>query len=279
MALPMRARSLSPTEAKVVLSLEAEGAVDVTLEGIRRRARVRAGFARKVAHGLVRKGWLQRVGRGRYLLNPSRHGPDAVPDTDPLRLGSRIVTPYYFGFATAAELLGVLPQLSRVYYLVTPRRGKARWAYAPQFRRVTVAPNHFFGVRRVERRGEVLAVSDLERTVLDCLARPELAGGLAGVVQILESAGRRLDWGRLDRYLARLGSRSLALRLGFLAESHASASRPPSGWVARSRARPDEPYVPLGSPKEFGRAGPHDPRWHVIRNVPDAVLRAEVDIR
>jgi predicted transcriptional regulator of viral defense system len=275
----METRSLSRPEAKVVLSLEAEGSEDLTLEGVRLRAGVSPGFARKIAHDLVKKGWLQRVGRGKYLLNPSRHGPDAIPDTDPLRLGSRIVSPYYFGYATAGELLGLLPQASRLYYIVTPKRGNAQWVHAAQFRRVTVNPDRFFGFERIERRGESINISNRERTVLDCLSRPEFSGGLGGVVKILESAARTLDWDRMDRYLQRLGSRSLTLRLGFLAESYATAAPPPARWLDRARARPDEPYVPLGSPKEFGRRGAHDPRWHLILNIPEALLRAEVDVR
>lgn len=275
----METRSLSRSEAKVVLSLEAEGSEDLTLEGLRRRAGVSPGFARKIAHELVKKGWLQRVGRGRYLLNPSRHGPDAIPDTDPLRLGSRIVSPYYFGFATAAELWGLLPQASRLYYIVTPKRGNTQWAHAARFRRITVDPDRFFGFERIERRGEAINASDPERTVLDCLSRPEFSGGLGGVVKVIESAARNLNWTRLDRYLRRLGSRSLTLRLAYLAESFARTPPPPACWLNRIRARPDEPYVPLGSPKEFGRRGVHDPRWHLILNVPEAVLRAEVDVR
>jgi predicted transcriptional regulator of viral defense system len=275
----METRSLSPTEAKVVLSLEADAVEELTLDGVRRRAGVSPGFARKLAHGLVKKGWLQRLGRGRYLLNPSRHGPDAIPDTDPFRLGSRIVSPYYFGFATAAELWGLLPQAGSLYYIVTPKSGSARWRHTAQFRRITVSPNRFFGIDRIERRGETIQVSNRERTVLDCLARPQLAGGLGGVVKIIESAGRTLNWTRLERYLRRLGSRSLTVRLGYLLETHGSTVHPPAGWLDRFRARPNDSYVPLGAPMEFGRRGPHDPRWHVIRNVPEALLRAEVDIR
>ena len=275
----MDVRSLSQTEAKVVLSLEAEGAVDLSLDSLRDRAGISRGFARKVAHALVKKGWLQRVGRGRYLLSPSRHGPDAIPDTDPLRLGSRIVSPYYFGFATAAELLGLLPQASRVYYIVTPKQGTSRWVHAAQFRRIHVLPARFFGVQRIERRGEALLVSDLERTVLDCLARPELAGGLGGAVKVIESAARRLNWPRLAHYLRRLKARSLALRLGFLVEMLHPVVRPPAWWLDRFKARPKDSYVPLGAPSEFGRRGAHDQRWHIIRNVSDARLRAEVDVR
>ncbi|MGC2035150.1 MAG: type IV toxin-antitoxin system AbiEi family antitoxin [Thermoplasmata archaeon] len=275
----METRSLSRSEAKVVLALEAEGVEDLTLEGLRQRVAVSPGFARKIAHDLVKKGWLQRVGRGRYLLNPSRHGPDAIPDTDPFRLGSRIVSPYYFGFSTAAELLGFLPQTSRLYYIVSPKRGSAPWIHAAQFRRITVDPGRFFGFERIDRRGESISISDPERTVIDCLSRPEFSGGLGGVVKVIESAARTLKWGRMDRYLRRLGSRSLTLRLGYLVESFGPTGLSPTRWLDRARAQPDDPYIPLGAPKEFGRRGVRDPRWHLILNVPEALLRAEVDVR
>ena len=275
----MELRSLSPTEAKVVLSLEAERREELSLDDLQRRAGVSRGFARKLAHGLVRKGWLQRVGRGEYLLAPARHGPEAIADTDPLRFGARLARPYYFGYATAAELLGLLPQASRIYYVVTPVRGGARVLHAGEFRRIHVHRDRFFGMTRLRRRGESLVVSDPERTILDCLDRPELAGGLGGVVRILESARNRLDWGRLDRYLDRLGRRSLRLRLGFLLERLPTGPSLPQGWARRTDVRPHEPFVPLGAPKEFGRKGPHDPRWHIIRNVPDSLLFAEVDVR
>lgn len=275
----MEIRSLSRVEAKVILSLESENLEDVTLDGIQSRAEVSRGFARKIAHTLVAKGWLQRVGRGSYLLNPAEHGPDAIPDTDPFRLGARLARPYYFGYSTAAELLGLLPQASRVYYVVTPQRGRSRVRHAAQFRRVHVAPDRFFGTRVIRRRGERIVVSDLERTVLDCLARPEFSGGLGGVSRVLESAGRRLDWKRLERYLARLDLRALTLRLGFLIDRLPSVPSPPVRWLRRAVARPDEAFVPLSPTKEFGRRGERDPRWHVIRNVPDSVLFAEVDVR
>jgi predicted transcriptional regulator of viral defense system len=275
----METRSLSPVEARVVLALESEGIDEIALDALQRRAGVSRSFARKIAHTLIRKGWLQRVGRGRYLLNPSRHGPSAVPDTDPLRFGTRIVHPYYFGYATAAELLGLLPQASRVYYLVSPIRGGGRMLHAAQFRRVHLPSRQFFGTEVLERRGERVVVSNVERTILDGLRRPEFIGGLGGVARILESAGRRIDWGRMEGYLTRFGQRALTLRLGFLAERLLPANPPPTGWIRRALARPEESYVPLGSPREFGRRGIHDRRWHVIRNVPDSLLFAEVDVR
>ncbi len=275
----MESRSLSKTEAKVVLSLEAEGRELVPLSEIRKLAHVSPGFARKLAHELVRRGWLQRVRRGVYLLNPSGRGPDAIPDLDPLRLGSHLVDPYYFGYSTAAELHGLLPQASRVYFLVTTARRTLAKQSESRYRIVRVKPAHFFGTATLVRRGASIVVSDPERTLLDCLNRPELAGGLAGVVQILSLAKPHLDWDRFGSYLRRFGNRSLILRAGYLAERVRPSVRVPTSWIRTQVARPGEPFVPLDRAIPHGRTGPRDDRWHVIRNISDPLLFAEGEVR
>ncbi len=262
-----------------MLSLEGEPAAPVTLDKLRREAGVTPGFARKLAHDLVKRGWLQRVRPGVYLLNPGRFGPDALPDTDPLRVGSRLIDPYYFGFATAAELSGVFPQASRRYYIVTSSRPPQGARIAKQFQFVRVPSFRFFGIRRLLRRGERLAVSDLERTIVDCIDRPELAGGMSGVVQIFGLAKPRLDWTRLGSYLARFGSASVARRAGFLAERVRPSVRPPASWIRTLLPRASEPFVPLGHPAAFGRRGPHDARWRIVENVPRAQFFSEGEIQ
>jgi predicted transcriptional regulator of viral defense system len=263
----------------VILSLEAEGRDVVSLDEIQHRAGVSPGFARKLAHELVRKRWLQRIRRGTYLLNPSSHGPDAVPDTDPLRIGSRLVEPYFFGFATAAELWGLLPQASRVYYIVTTTRWVPGRDGAVEFRPVRVIPERFFGAQSLTRREITFKVSDLERTVLDCLNRPEYAGGLSGVAHIFALAKPKLSWPRLGSYLDRFDSRSLALRTGFLAEHVRPSLRPPRSWVEQRRPKSLAPYVALGPPRLYGRKGERDDRWQVIQNVSDSQLFAEGEIQ
>ncbi|MCI4337412.1 MAG: hypothetical protein L3K17_09570 [Thermoplasmata archaeon] len=76
----------------------------------------------------------------------------------------------------------------------------------------------------------------------------------------------------------RFAERSLAARLGYLTERLAMVE-PPRAWSELARPRPSEGFVPLGSPSEFGRTGPRDARWHIVRNVPDSLLFAEVDVR
>ena len=262
-----------------MLALEEAHRSDTDLDEIQRLAAVRRGYARKLAHGLLAKGWLERVGRGRYVLNVSGRGPDIVPETDPLRLGSRLVAPYYFGYATAAELWGLLLRPGRTYYIVTPTRTSVHLDGPSTFRIVRASPHRFFGATTVSRRGEALYVSDRERTVLDCLERPEFSGGFAGAVGVLARASGKLSARRLTAYLKRLGSRSLRARIGFLLERIHAARGSEQGGAVDWLPAPDAPWVPLAPPSEYGRSGRRDPRWRVVQNLPDAELLAEVEAR
>jgi predicted transcriptional regulator of viral defense system len=237
------------------------------------------GGARKLAHDLVRKRWLQRVRRGVYLLNPTDRGPDALPDTDPLRLGGQIVAPYYFGYATAAELLGLLPQASNTYYIVTTARAVPAAALRNRFRVIHSMPKHFFGIQLFARRGVTLRISNLEKTLVDCLSRPGLAGGMSGVAHIMALSKPSLDWNRFGSYLNRMGNRQLTMRAGYLAERIRPSIRPPASWIRPRLSRADEQYAPLAPPGPNGRRGARDERWHVVQNISDAVLFAEGEIR
>ncbi len=276
---PVRTRSLSRLEAQLVLSWEREGRSVVTLDELRRAVSVSPGHARTLAHRLVRKGWLDRGRRGVYLLNPSRRGPEPLPDRDPFRVGRLLVEPYYFGYATAAELHGLLPQAGRTYYLATPGRSGHRPFGSSEFRLVHVARPQFFGTMTLLRRSQDLVVSDLERTVLDCIDRPEFAGGMGGAAHIFALAKPRLRWTKLERYLERVGRRSLTQRVGYLAQRVRPSRPPPRGFLRRLRPPRSAAYAPLGPPFDHGRTGPHEPEWRVIENVPDSELFAEGRIR
>jgi predicted transcriptional regulator of viral defense system len=101
---------------------------------------------------------------------------------------------------------------------------------------------------------------------------------MGGVSQILALAKPTLRWGVLATYLHRLGNRSLAQRSGYLAEKLRPSLPPPVAWSRKFRPGPEIPYVPLGPPGQYGRRGPHDARWRVVRNVADSELFAEGEI-
>src|SRR3990172_1380183 len=273
---PMRVRSLSPMESRVVLGLTAEKRDSITVEEIAARVGVTRTYAAKIAHTLSRKRWLQRIGRGRYLLNPPENGPDPVPDTNAFRVGSHLIDPYAFAYSTAATLHGLLTQNPRTFHLATPRKAERSLQEPVAFRLGHVSPPRFFGLQRVQRHGTEFWVTDLEKTMLDAVDRPDLLGGMAHAVQVLNAAKPRLDYRKLLNYVRRTGNRSLGQRIGHLLTRIRPEVPVPESFTAKLLRDAGPPWIRLGPVREFGREGDHDRLWHVIVNVPEERLLGEV---
>ena len=211
-------RSLSPQESRVVLSMTEHGAREVERQQIIDMLGVSPQAADHVIHGLRRKGWLQRASWGRYLLIPPERGPDALGESNVLALASRIADPYYFGYGTAAKHYGFTTQHRQVIRLVTPVRTRNRRVLDTEVRIVNSVQRKFFGFGPVDVLGYSVMMSDREKTVIDCIDRPSLAGGEGEAATILATACRRIDWHKAVTYLERMSSKTLTRRFGWLAE-------------------------------------------------------------
>src|SRR3984957_19733295 len=189
-------RSLSAQESKVVLALTEGRRREATRAEIVRLLGGSDKAADNVIESLRRKGWLERATWGEYLLIPPEQGPDALGDSNLLALASRIANPYYIGFGTAAAHYGLTTQHSNVIFLVTPEHLRARPVGEAQVRIVNPKPDKFFGFDAVDVLGYKVMISDREKTAIDSIERPALAGGAGEAAVILATASRRLDWAK-----------------------------------------------------------------------------------
>jgi len=73
--------------------------------------------------------------------------------------------------------------------------------------------------------GYKVRISDREKTAIDCVDRPALAGGVGEAAAILATASRRFDWKKASDYLQRIESGALVRRFGWLAD-HVKADMP-----------------------------------------------------
>jgi predicted transcriptional regulator of viral defense system len=206
----------------------------LALTEARRREATRAEIVRlldgsvkaadNVIESLRRKGWLERATWGEYLLVPPEQGPDALGDSNLLARASRIADPYYIGFGTARY--GLTTQHRSVIFVVTPVRLRPREVGESRVRIVNLSDNKFFGFEPVEVLAYKVMISDREKTAIDCIDRPALAGGVGEVATILASGSRRFDWNKAAGYLERINSGALARRLGWLVD-YVKADLPP----------------------------------------------------
>ena len=211
-------RSLSPQESRVVLHMAQHGSREVERQEIIDMLRVSPQAADHVIRSLRRKGWLERASWGRYLLVPPEMGPDAIGESNVLALASRIAQPYYFGYGTAAMHYGFTTQHRRVVQLVTSMRARNRRVLDTEVRIVNPVPGKFFGFGPADVLGYTVMMSDHEKTAIDCIDRPDLAGGEGEAATILATACRRIDWHKAAGYLDRMSSKTLTRRCGWLAE-------------------------------------------------------------
>src|SRR5579864_8046234 len=198
------ARSLSRQESKVVLALTERGRRDVTRAEIVDLLGVSAKAADHVIESLRRKGWLERATWGAYPLIPPEQGPEALGDSNLLALASRVADPYYIGFSTAAAHYGLTTQHRKVIFVVTPVRLRSREVGESRVRIVNLADSRFFGFEPVDVLGYKVMLSDREKTTIDCIDRPALAGGVGETATILATASRRFDWTKAVDYLERM---------------------------------------------------------------------------
>jgi predicted transcriptional regulator of viral defense system len=266
--VPFATRSLSRQESRVVLALSERGRRETTRHEIVDLLGAGPKAADHVIESLRRKGWLERAAWGAYLLIPAEQGPDALGDSNLLALASRIANRYYIGFGTAAAHYGLTTQHRNVIFLVTTARLRARAVGESRVRIVNQAESKFFGFEPVDVLGYKVMISDREKTAIDCIDHPPLAGGVGEAATILATASRRFDWNKATDYLERINSGALMRRFGWLAD-HVKAEVPPDmrerllGLAARSRK------TWLGAAPEHAVPGAigYDETWRLFVNV------------
>lgn len=272
-------RSLSPLEAKLILRLEWEKKPVITTEEAIQMLGVSYDHARQILHRLSRDRWLAMIKPGVYELIPAERGELAFADTNPLFIGSALVEPYYFSFATAAFFHGLTTQASLTVYLAT-NQGKSRLMMirGKQYR-IVIQPTHkFFGFSQVTAYGSPVNMADREKTILDCLDRPSYAGDIPEIAGMLQRGKSSLDWDKLVDYTLCFESTVLIQRLGYLIDRLSLPIKPEYRNMLLDQASGNTKCY-LGQPKRWNTGGNYNATWRVVDNIPPQVLSAEIEVR
>jgi predicted transcriptional regulator of viral defense system len=235
-------------EAKVVLSLREHGREVVDVSDI--RALAGPGSAtRNAVQQLIRKGWLSRVRRGRYILLPPEHGPDNLGDNNVLALATAAVTPSYVGWWSAASFHGFTTQIPLAVCIAVTRKMPKRELEGSTVRFVRLSKRKFFGSQLCPLYGRQVPISTPAKTLIDCLDRPALAGGVTEVVRIADRTLAKVSGDEAVETAIRFDSKSVMQRLGAISDL---IDRPlPASARQRLRAT-----IPKSTRSRFGRGHP-----------------------
>jgi predicted transcriptional regulator of viral defense system len=241
-------RTLGALEAKVVLSLREHSREVVDVSDIRTLAGP-GNATRNVVQQLIRKGWLSRVRRGRYILLPPEHGPDNLGENNVLALATAAVTPSYAGWWSAASFHGFTTQIPLTAFIAVTRKMSDRELEGSEVRFVQLSNSKFFGAQLYSVYGRQVPISSPVKTLIDCLDRPALVGGVTEVVRVADRALASVPGNEAVETAIRFGSKSVMQRLGAISDL---VDRPlPDPARQRLRAA-----IPKSARSRFGRGRP-----------------------
>jgi predicted transcriptional regulator of viral defense system len=121
--------------------------------------------------------------------------------------------------------------------------------------------NHFFGNKKtwVDSFNKV-ECSDLEKTFIDAIFKPEYAGGITEIAKALYKTKEKIDFDKLLDYALRFDSLAVSKRLGYLLELLQIKS-PAIESLQQLKTNSYFLLEPL-RPKE----GKRSYRWHILEN-------------
>ena len=221
---------------------------------------------------MARKGALQRVGRGRYAVVPSdvlygrkSYVVDPHLILDELMQANGAEGLYYVAYQSAAAIHGAAHQLPFALLVAVPRQRRPIELGRARIQFVQLKAEKLFGFQQIRYHDAPLNVSDREKTILDCLERFDLCGGVAEVARTISTLVEEIDPGTLLDYLPRMDNQALAQRLGLILDRLSTVQEIGAGLLDGIARMTGEYIYPL-DPHE-PESGVLDSRWRIRENV------------
>ncbi|MFQ5858566.1 MAG: type IV toxin-antitoxin system AbiEi family antitoxin [Anaerolineae bacterium] len=265
----LRRRALSSLDATLLSTLSGQGKDVFNTQTAASVLGQPSTVVRKRLHNLVKKGWLRRLEKGKYLIVPLSAGPEGEYVPDELVVAAHLVQPYYISYWTALRYYGYTEQAGSTVYVVTARRKRRLAVGGVVYRFITVNEQKFFGTRRVWIDGVAVQMAEREKALTDCLDRPDLCGGIVEAAKAVWRGREEMDWEKARSYAQRMGNRTILKRLGFLLELYDLGT--PS-LLEAMRSEISAGYSALDT--LYPHEGRHDSGWGLIVNVAEGDLLA-----
>lgn len=266
-------RTLGPREAEVLAWLETERPAIIDVADVAAAVGVSREYARTLVSRLERKGWLQRLTRGRYEPLLGASGGWRAPD--PWAALDGWVRPHYVSFASAAHELGLTPdrpgevQVATVPGAALPPGMAESGVQLVRLRRFTLEGSQ---VRPLH--GHDIRIATTERCLLDCATHLDLVGGALGLSRILARAHEGVDWVKLTHIAGKLPRGANAMRrIGVLLEILELAL--PAELLKLATGTHLRP-IPLDNMPSRASDGPLLEEWGITLNVSPEAIREEV---
>lgn len=236
-----------------------------TFEDAKRLCNLTYGSLKNLLYRLEIAGWIERIERGKYMLIPlgAEKGKYTLNE---FVIGSMLVEPYCISYWSALHYYGFTEQIPATVFIQTTSRKKKQniKVFGINYRIIRLTPEKFFGIRKEWFDNESIKISDKEKTIIDCLDKPQFCGGLIEVIKGINE--RDFDPITMIDYANKINNTGVIRRLGYLCDYYGIDIELPQ---IRKNIRN---YLLLDPtmPKE----GKRDSKWRLIVNLKDYDLES-----
>lgn len=217
-------KSLGKTESKLLTVLSSRDKNIFTVEDAQKVLGSSIVAIRSLLNYLVAKKWLIRLTPGKYLIVPLSAGEGAEHSENWYVIAKNLIEPlpYYISYYSALEIHEMTIQPIFTVYISTPNRRRPKEVLGATYQFVYTQPKDMeWGLEDVWiTPSRKVRASDLERTIIDCLDRPDLCGGISEIAKGIWAKRSDIDYQKLIHYAKLLNRKSVAKRLGFILETY-----------------------------------------------------------
>ena len=177
---------------------------------------------KRMLGNMVKRGLLMRVKEGLYYIIPFEQDPETfMPDWHLLSQYLVGDSDYYIGYFSALQIHSLTTQPNLKEQIVVNKQIKPSTLTVKKipFQFIYHNEEHFLGNKKtwIDSFNKVQC-SDLEKTFIDSLFKPQYAGGITEIAKALHKAKDKIDFVKLLNYAKRFNSQAAIKRLGFLLE-------------------------------------------------------------
>jgi predicted transcriptional regulator of viral defense system len=171
---------------------------------------------------MTKRGLLMRVKEGLYYVIPFEQDAETfMPDWHLLSQYLVKDAEYYIGYFSALQIHSLTTQPNLKEQIIVNKQIKPSTLLIKNipFQFIYHNEKHFFGNKKtwVDSHNRVQC-SDLEKTIIDCLFKPDYAGGITEIAKAIYKMKNKLNYEKMLEYAKRFDSQAVIKRLGFLLE-------------------------------------------------------------
>lgn len=173
----------------------------------------------------LQQGHIVRIRRGLYGSIPTGFDAERFP-IDPFLIASKLTADAVLSYHTALDFWGLSYSVWHQFTYLTSRPGRRAFTFQNskfqpvQFTSVLMSSgNELFDVKTEDRQGFDVKVTSKERTLVDVLDRPDLAGGWEEIWRSLELANY-FDVTKIVQYALLLQNATTIAKVGFFLQQH-----------------------------------------------------------